>query len=386
MLDNLPRASPIDALSEYLDGWAAAHLSCEPANRTLAEEGVRLAYAAAGFEPPQCIVWCGGPLEIAGQLASACSTDRVGSNVKVHIFDHVHRKVGAFAEVFWKEVIVAATQLSDDVRVGATLHRYDACRALSAVVNRVVCHAASHDLARLAVRARHVLQRLRGMPRLLPRGDFDEVAVGPHDLASLGVYEYLHDVLDWREPTRPLQGLWAIAKNAGSIVPYERVCWISERPSILRTDARVRLHCPDGPALRYPDGWSVYAWKGVPVPAWMIEHPEWITPAKIDDMFGPVLRNCMIEIMTPERFVKTGEVERVCEDETGVLWRKVWSFRGVAIGSWSAVEVVNGTAEVDGSCKRYFLRVPSHMRTPREAVAWTYGLTEQQYAGLELRT
>ena len=26
------------------------------------------------------------------------------------------------------------------------------------------------------------------------------------------------------------------------------------------------------------------------------------------------------------------------------------------------------------------------MRTAREAVAWTYGMSEQQYAGLELRT
>jgi hypothetical protein len=130
MLDNLPHASLIDALSKYLDRWAAAHLSCEAANRTLA-------------------------------------------------------KVGAFAEVFWKEVIVAATQLTDDVRVGAALHRYDACRALCAAVDRVVGHAATRDLARLAVRARHVLMRFRGMPRLLPRGNFDEMAIGLHDLAPL---------------------------------------------------------------------------------------------------------------------------------------------------------------------------------------------------------
>ena len=74
------------------------------------------------------------------------------------------------------------------------------------------------------------------------------------------------------------------------------------------------------------------------------------------------------------------------EDETGVLWRKLWGFRGVTVGSWTAVEVVNGTPEADGSRKRYVLRVPSRMRTAREAVAWTYGLTEKQYAGLELRT
>ena len=57
------------------------------------------------------------------------------------------------------------------------------------------------------------------------------------------------------------------------------------------------------------------------------------TAATIGEMFEPVLRNCMIEIMTPERFVKTGVVGRVAEDDTGVLWRKLWSFRGVTIGS-----------------------------------------------------
>jgi len=338
-------------------------------DRIHAEGGVRLAYLTAGLEPPERIVWCGGPLDIADKLASVGSTDRVGFNVKAQVFDQVRQRVGTFAEVFWKEAIVAATQLTDDAKVGVAMHGYDACRAVGAAVNRIVRDAASDDLARLRVRARHLLLRVRGRPRLLPRGNFDEVAVGPHHLAPLGVYEYLHDVLSWRRPTRPLRGLWAIAKSAGWIVPHEHVCWISERPSQLCADARGRLHSPGGPALCYSDGWSAYAWKGVQVPAWMIEHPERITATTIGDMFEPVLRNCLIEIMTPERFVRTGVVGQVAEDDTGILWRKVWSFHGVIIGSWSAVEVVNGTANADGSRKRYFLRVPSRMRTPREAVA-----------------
>jgi hypothetical protein len=170
MLDNSPCASPMDALSTYLDRWARAQLSCESANRTLAEQGVRLAYATADLEPPERIVWCGGPLEIASRLASVRSSERVGFNVKAHIFDHVHRKVVTFAEVFCKEVIVAATQLTDVLRVGAALHRYEACKAVSAAVNRVVRHAVSDEFARFAIRARHSLLRLCGMPRLLPRG------------------------------------------------------------------------------------------------------------------------------------------------------------------------------------------------------------------------
>ena len=200
------------------------------------------------------------------------------------------------------------------------------------------------------------------------------------------VHEYLRDLVDWKDQTEPLLGLWAIAKSAGWIVPHEHVCWISERPDTLCTDARGRLHCATGPALRYPDGWSVYAWKGADVPAWMIEHPEWITPKTIGNTFDPVLRNSMIDIMTPERFIATGEPSCVVKDEAGALWRFVWRHSGVTIGSWCAVEVVNGTAEADGTRKKYVLRVPAHVRSAREAVAWTYGLTEEQYAGLELRT
>jgi hypothetical protein len=164
------------------------------------------------------------------------------------------------------------------------------------------------------------------------------------------------------------------------------MCWIAERPNVLRMDARGRLHCIDGPALRYRDGWSLYAWKGIEVPAWMIEHPEGITPRAISDEFDPVQRNTMIDIMTPERFVASGDPICVSKDETGVLWRRRWSHRGVTIGSWTALEVMDGTPLADGARRRYVLRVPSHLKTAREAAAWTYGLTAGQYAKLELRT
>jgi hypothetical protein len=58
----------------------------------------------------------------------------------------------------------------------------------------------------------------------------------------------------------------------------------------------------------------------------------------------------------------------------------------VTIASWAAVEVVDGTAGPDGSRKRHFLRVPTTMSSAREAVAWTYGLSPDEYARLELRT
>jgi hypothetical protein len=151
---------------------------------------------------------------------------------------------------------------------------------------------------------------------------------------------------------------------------------------LLRGDARDRLHHAAGPALRFPDGWQVWAWKGVEVPRWVIEQKEDITLKAIDTETNVQVRRCMIEIMTPERYVAQGGAERIAEDETGILWRKTW----LAADAWAAVEVINATPEPDGTRKHFFLQVPAHIRTAREAVAWSYGLSANGYANLVMRT
>ena len=44
------------------DEWLRCGLSTEPANRQLAEEGVREAYRAAGLEPPALMIWLDSPM------------------------------------------------------------------------------------------------------------------------------------------------------------------------------------------------------------------------------------------------------------------------------------------------------------------------------------
>jgi hypothetical protein len=124
----------------------------------------------------------------------------------------------------------------------------------------------------------------------------------------------------------------------------------------------------------------------VEVPAWAIEHPERISISTLDCTLDPVLRHCLIEIMTPERLIASGAAKRLARDETGTLWGITWQHRGVTLDKWKAVEVVDGTAEPNGTCRHYVIPVPAKVRTAREAVAWTYGLSAAEYAGLQLRT
>jgi hypothetical protein len=172
-----------------------------------------------------------------------------------------------------------------------------------------------------------------------------------------------------------------LAKSCGWVLPHEDICWLAERHNVLKVDLNNRLHAASGPALSYPDGWSVHCWKGVAVPSWIIERPELITASAIDRELNRNVRRCMIDVMTPEKFVAASGAVPVSVDEAGVLWRKQW-FRD----AWAAVEVINGTPEPDGTRRRYFLQVPPDLHSAREAVAWTYGMTAQQYAGLRLRT
>ena len=167
-------SAPFEDLKDYLDRWAGVRMSCEPADRPAAEDGIRLAYTAAGLAPPDRIIWCGGPAEIAKQLAAASPYEVIGANVKAEIFDNVRDKVGTLAEIFWKEVVVAALEFGRHRTIRAAVSEHSKCNAVSKAVDCTVLKAVDAHLSRLSIRARHATLRLRGLPRLLPRSSFEE--------------------------------------------------------------------------------------------------------------------------------------------------------------------------------------------------------------------
>ena len=345
-------------LGEYARCWSELRSSTAPCDRAAAQAGVERAYTAAGLPPPGDIVWGGGPLEIAHSWARARNT--AGENVRAQVIDNACRRAeGAVDRTIGLAVKVALASEPGLTRTSAF------CASIEQAVQR--------DCERVRPNLRALLASLFAS-HSIGRLGFAACAFPFHSTALLGALEYFHDVCDLRRQTAPVAGLWQIAKNASWMLPHRHVCWLAERPDAVRQDARGRLHFGTGPAVSYPDRWSAYAWKGVLVPPWIIEHPELVTVRTISAALDPQVRRCMIEIMTPERFIAQGGACRVSQDETGVLWRQRWRWE-----AWAAVEVINGTPEPDGSLKRYYLQVPANMRSAREAVAWTYGLPEQRY-------
>jgi hypothetical protein len=101
---------------------------------------------------------------------------------------------------------------------------------------------------------------------------------GQHDANWLGFHEFFKQECGLDKETDKLTGLWNIAKNGGWFLAYENICFVCERHNILKRDERGRLHCEDGMAVAYPDGWGVYAWHGTRIPGEWIEDKSSLTP------------------------------------------------------------------------------------------------------------
>ena len=164
------------------------------------------------------------------------------------------------------------------------------------------------------------------------------------------------------------------AIHAGPRLMYAQFCIISDRPRVLTVDQQSRPHNSTGPFCRWADGTALYAWHGVRVPWWVIEHPERVTAAVIDQEENAEVRRAMIERIGWDVYLAQIGARPVQTDRYGALYQTEVDDARVGV-----VVVTNSTPEPDGSVKRYALLVSPEHRTAHAAVASTFGLTVDQY-------
>lgn len=194
---------------------------------------------------------------------------------------------------------------------------------------------------------------------------------------------------------------------------------IRSLPRGLHVGGCLRLDRP----LAKPEGASIsrVAIRGVEIPTDLLWNPEKITlemilpklgtrgrrrrrrepsahqPRMLVDMENVERRRLLLELYGLERFIRdihAAVVDAVNTDEFVVvrdgrtLMSKITGLKGARLHRVALpddeplvmLELQNSTPEPDGSRKTYMLRVPPHMRTCREAVAWSFDLPADGYA------
>ncbi|WP_051969557.1 DUF6745 domain-containing protein [Kitasatospora azatica] len=395
-------ASPAEATHH----WRRISVDTDRADRAAAERGVRAAYRAAGLAEPSAVVWFDSPLQAtlaallltgAAERLRGCpawaQTEPLLEQVEARLAEHgvapqaaqagasvreavrtrpweqargrTHERLGAFgwAEL-WSltggELWPAGQALADRIRAAVAERLHGAGRLASAEED--LKEAGEHELAE------ELRERTAAAVSAIRLALLDAV-LGQHDAAWLAAFDAAGELEAGLAP------LAELARSAGWWWPYERVALLAERPAELHRDEAGRLDRADGPALAYPDGFALHAWHGMPVPADFLAGLGGLTPERIREEENAELRRVMLEHYGYDRYLADSGAEPLHRDPTGVLWRiQLPDDEPVVM-----VEVVNSTPEPDGTLRTYWLRVPPTIRTARAGVAWTFGLTEEQY-------
>ncbi|WP_330172635.1 hypothetical protein OG875_02955 [Streptomyces sp. NBC_01498] len=326
---------------QHVDKWRGIAAATGAADRPAAEAGIRLAHRTAGLPEPERIVWADSPLAALAVVRSL--TDR-GRSVREEIRTRpwaeerrrTHDELGPAGWAEWWGV------------TGARL--WDTTRALADRIRSGVVDALGADSPDLPETRQLLL----------------DAVLGQHDAAWLAAFDGRGD---------RLTGLVEVAAHAGWWWPYENATVVCERPVELHRDEAGRLDRGDGPALAYPDGFALHAWRGMPVPAEFLAGLGSLDPARIRAEENAELRRVMLEHYGYDRYLAESGAEPLHKDETGILWRIALEGDEDVV----MVEVVNSTPEPDGTNRTYWLRVPPTTRTAKQGVAWTFGLGAEEY-------
>ncbi|WP_042379230.1 DUF6745 domain-containing protein [Streptacidiphilus melanogenes] len=363
------------------DDWARIGLRVAPAERAEAEAGVRAAYRRAGLAEPRAVVWCDSPLvaaaaalQLTGSTAEMTGpeAERAGVRARRLLGEHGFASHGGESLV---------TSVRDAVRTAPWQ------RARARLVGRLGQAGWSE---RWTSTAGELWPRLHGLGQRIRDAVVDALAGAeagqavPSDGARSAVRLALLDAVLGQQDAawlaaladdEELAGLAAVARSAGWWWPYAEVVLLAERPVVLDLDEAGRLHRGDGPALAYPDGFALHAWRGMPVPASLFARLATLTVEEIREEGNAEVRRVMLEHFGYDRYLAESGAQPLGRDETGVLWRIQLPGDEPLV----MVEVVNSTPEPDGTNRVYWLRVPPSTRSAREGVAWTFGLSVEEY-------
>jgi hypothetical protein len=414
------------------DEWLSHGLSTQPANRAEAERGVRLAYEAAGLNPPMFILWAESPYAgawiqaiapgIIEQALRAAGTknaqvgDQVGAQVWDQVGDRVWDQVWAqvWAQVgdqVWAQV---RDQVWDQVRdqVGDQVRDQvrDQVGAQVGAQVRDQVWAQVRDQVGDQVRDQ-VWDQVRDQVGDQVRDQVwdqvrDQVGAQVRDQVrdrlnrwSTGTY-WSYDVYwsSWFDAMKhlgvqglgPWEGQSLVATNAFWWWCYKGFAVISERPSMLKRDGQNRLHSQSGPAVQWPDGWGFHAWHGTRVPEWVTEKP---TPEAIFAEQNTEIRRCGIESLGWDQFIDASGMTPVSasvpdpgnDPQMLALYDLPKGLRDMYAEPARVLLCTNGSTERDGTRHRYGLIVPAHHKDPISAAADLYGVDAQTYRELEVR-
>jgi hypothetical protein len=276
------------AMPEYVNKWVSIGLSTEPTDEEKGTAAIVKMYEMGGYKAPE-VYWVDSPLEPILSSTGPCS-QRLGQ-VRLQVYDQIHTMVrnrlrDQVSEQVFNQVF---SQVEDPV------HYRVADNILDHIRGQIVVQTFSQMVDRLNASVNSLIfSQIADIPQShwywgLPGG------LNTADTNAL--YDFFANAMHLDIGYEKLDGIIGVAEEASIVYTFRYYAYAVRKMRKCLLDEQGRLHCEDGPAVLFHDGFSLYAWHGVWLlgKEWIITDPERITAETIENENHPEVKRAMIE-------------------------------------------------------------------------------------------
>ena len=274
-------AQELERMRTHASLWIKRAMRTDPIEPNKIIPAIEGIYAAAGLKKPRVII-VPSPLVMAFAYGASAAIWYFRKNTKC---DATHDATYDATDDATRDATYAATY---DATYAAT---HDATYAATYAATHAATYAATYDATYAATRAAtHAATYASGACYELA-GDFGLGCAknwwrsyqGGNMWAGYGCYlTACRDILGLELTSHAAYAHWEQAAiHGGFRAMHEEFCLVSDFPEVLRVDEQNRPHCETGPSHRWRDGFAIYHWHGVRVPAHWIENRANLHPNEV---------------------------------------------------------------------------------------------------------
>jgi hypothetical protein len=185
--------------------------------------------------------------------------------------------------------------------------------------------------------------------------------------------DFCLNVLNCDGDQKQWKTLQLLIENCGWMFPYEKICYVCDRPIKLAFDRQQRLHAEGEPAIEFADGFSLYAYRGVRLPKKYEKlHPNQWQPKWVLEEDNAELRRVLIQ---------------------GIGYARLYQqLQGIELDSWQEYTLLKIDNNIDeeavhllkmtcpSTAHIHVLRVPPDITSAREAIRWVnWGIDPDEF-------
>ena len=328
----------------YREKWRQIGLSIAPIDRPQATAAVNTAYNIIGFPEPE-IIFCDSPyiaLQAVEPLRIRDSGLETGSEIRNKIHNELYD--------------ILRSQLGRELENKIYSQLYNPLYAQ--LMNQLHVHIKDEVYVKLARKLGGKFQRFWIDQTYQNNGIVSQVS------ACHGSWvDFCISVLNL-EYDRPLYSAFkSLTENCGWIYPFEKMCFVCDRPRQLHFDSEYLLHALCQPAVEFADKFNVYCYRGVLLPQTIgqVAPQSWEASWLLTEKNAEVRRVLIQAIGYP----------RICQE-----------LQAIELDTWQEYTLLQIDNHVDiepiyllkMSCPStghiHALRVPPQVLTAKEATGW----------------